>query len=333
MKVTNKTISKLLKQDYGFSNILKIRKLESGQGEVFEVITKKEDYILKLYDSKKSLVDWLKIKETIRLLLFLKEREFSYEIPVPIPEFDGNCIARLGSFRGILYKKIKGNSITKLNKNTIEEIAEFQAEFHKITEYFNINKKIIRFHKFIKSREEFSRYYNFRKLKKNKDESYFLSNLEFMKKAANFAYKKLPKQSKKGIIHSDINFYNLIFLKNKIKGIIDFENYNYASRIWDIAYTIKMTCFEENNLKLGLVKAFLESYSKVYDLPKNYEDNFLPTILLDNCIYFIRAYEKEKSPELHETLESSREIYRILNSKKIMDKVVTTIKLLKTKDL
>ena len=90
---------------------------------------------------------------------------------------------------------------------------------------------------------------------------------------------------------------------------------------------------EENNLKLGLVKAFLESYSKVYDLPKNYENSLLPTILFDNCIYFIRAYEKEKSPELHETLESSREIYRILNSKKIMDKVVTTIKLLKTKDL
>jgi len=59
----------------------------------------------------------------------------------------------------------------------------------------------------------------------------------------------------------------------------------------------------------------------------------MPAILLDNCIYFLRAYEKGKSDELYETVESSREIYRILNSEKDIQRFVTTIKLIKTKNL
>ncbi len=108
--------------------------------------------------------------------------------------------------------------------------------------------------------------------------------------------------------------------------MIDFENYNYAPRIFDIAYTIKMTCFKKNKIRIRLVKAYLKAYSKIYKLPKNYEKDLLPTILLDNCIYFLRAYKKGKYKELHETVESSKYIYWILNSKEEMNRFVTIIK-------
>lgn len=333
MKLTNKQISKLLKDKYGINEILVTRKLKSGQAEVFEIITKKERYILKLYDLERSFVNNLKIKETIKLLLFLKKRKFPFELPIPLTHSGRKYILKLRPYEGILYKKIKGENITKLNLNIIREIAKFQAEFHKIAKDFKINKEIIRFHKFIKSYKDFVEYYNLKKLKRNKNKAYFLSNLEFIKKAADFAYHKLPKISQKEVIHSDVNCYNIIFSKNKVRGIIDFENYNYAPRVFDIAYTIKMTCSKKSKLNIRWIKAYLKSYSNVHTLPKNYEKDLLPAILLDNYIYFLRAYEKGKSDEIYETVESSKEIYRILNSEKDFKKFVTTIKLINTKNL
>jgi Ser/Thr protein kinase RdoA (MazF antagonist) len=83
-------------------------------------------------------------------------------------------------------------------------------------------------------------------------------------------------------------------INKEISGVIDFENYNYSSRIFDIAYTIKMTCFKDNKLRLSWVKAFLDSYSEVHALPKNFERDLLPAILFDNCIYFLRLIERGK---------------------------------------
>ncbi len=333
MKITKSKILKLLKNRYGINKSLVARKLKSGQAEVFEIITREESYILKLYPLKKGVVDELKIKETIRLLLFLKKRRFPYEVPTPIPKIDETYIIKWGNYLGILYKKIKGKNTIKLNIDIIKEIAKLQAEFHKATVNFKTNKEIIRFHKFIKSYGDFSKYYNLKKLKRNKNKTYFLSNLEFIKESAEFTYDKLPKVSKKEIIHSDMNCYNLIFSKNKIKGIIDFENYNSAPRIFDLAYTIKMTCFKKKKLNLEWIRAYLKSYSNIHTLPKNCENELLPTILLDNCIYFLRAYEKEKTNELYETVESSKEIYNLLNSEKDFKRFVTTIKLINTKTL
>lgn len=325
-KMNKITISRLLKQNYNLSNIKEIRELKSGQGKVFEIITEKEEYILKLYNLKNSVVDLLKIKETIRLFLFLKKKEFSYEFPFPLTTTKGDYILKLESYSRLLYKRIKGDNPEELNISLIGKIARLQAEFHKTTDDFKINKKIIHFHKFVKSYKDFKRYYELKKPENKKNKEFFLSNLEFMKRCTDFAYQKLSQDSSKGVIHSDLNQYNIIIFKNKVNGLIDFENYNYSPRIFDIAYTIKMTCFKDNKLNLAKVKAYLKSYSRIYDLPKNYMRDLLPAILFDNCIYFLRAYKKGKTKELKETVATSKEIYNILNSQAKLNRIVTILK-------
>jgi Ser/Thr protein kinase RdoA (MazF antagonist) len=257
-------------------------------------------------------------------LIFLEKKKFEYQLPIPLKSNNGERIIETGKGYGILYKRIEGKMIKKFSPENIGEIARLQAKFHKITEDFKFNKKIIRFHKFV-TLSELKDYYDISKLN-NKNDKYLLSNIDFIKKASNFVIDKISKADK-GIIHSDINGFNTLFNKEKITGIIDFENFNFAPRLFDIAYTIKMICFRNNILDVKLVKIFFEEYSKIYPLPKDYEKDLLPTILFDNCIYFIRAHKNKRTKELHETVETSKYLYEMLSSKDKLNRFVTLIRL------
>ena len=87
-----------------------------------------------------------------------------------------------------------------------------------------------------------------------------------------------------------------------------------------------MTCFKNNKLDLSRVKAYLKSYSESYALPKNYEKDLLPAILFDSSIYFLRAYKKSKTKELKESIATSKEIYKLLNSLTELKRPVTIVK-------
>lgn len=317
-------LSKLILLEYNLFNLNDIKKLNGGQGDVFEINTQSGDFIFKIYGFKNKIVNKYKINETIKLLDFLSKNNFPYLLPIPLKRKNGLRIVRTKIGYGVLYKKIEGYMIKKINSNEVVKIARLQALFHKITNNFKHKKKIERFHKFV-TLHQFKRYYE-KYDSKIENKNYFLSNLKFIKKASDLANNMIIK-SGGGIIHSDINTFNILFDKGKIKGILDFENYNFTSRIFDIGYTIKMTCFKNNKIDFKLTKKFLKEYSKILPLPENYEYNLLPVILLDNCIYFIRAYENNRKRELYETVETSKFLYPLLKSKENFAKSVTLIKL------
>lgn len=302
----------------------KINSLTSDQGNVFEIKSKKNYYILKIYDSKDHSIEERTISDTIRLLDFLQKTNFSYQFPTPLSDNKGSLVLNYNSFSGILYKRIGGSGLKSVNLNQVKEIAKLLAVFHKKTGRFVVNKGVVKFHKFLRF-NSLDEYDFLAKTNTLKNKTFFLSNLNFMQEVFDYSIRNISF-SDFGVIHSDVNLNNLISNEGKIKGLIDFENYNRAPRIFDIAYAIKMTCFKYDKIDFLKLKNFLKTYSRFNSLPKNFHKDLFPSILLDHSIYFFRAYYKGRTKELYETVKSTKLIFNLMKNAQAYNKLVTLLK-------
>jgi Ser/Thr protein kinase RdoA (MazF antagonist) len=255
--------------------------------------------------------------EEMRLLLFLNRKNFPYQVPMPLKNKKGEFISKWKKTHFWIYKKIGGKSIKKISSRERKEIARALATFHLFTRRFRPKNKIFRYHKFSKSRSLDPLY---QKLAKEKYRApykkYLLGNLSFMReilgKAQALEYKK-----GKTVIHSDLNMKNVLFKDGKIFSIIDFENINIGTVSEDLAYSIKMTCFNNRKLNFSSVEEFLKEYSKINKLPKDIFKEIIVKMIIDNCIYLYRAHIskkplKEKDFLIRWTIETTKDISRFI---------------------
>jgi hypothetical protein len=73
--------------------------------------------------------------------LFLREKKFGYNVPLPLKKLDGDYIIKSGFYNGMIYRKIEGNDSVEPDLNTIKKIARLQAEFHKVTDESESTKR------------------------------------------------------------------------------------------------------------------------------------------------------------------------------------------------
>ncbi len=71
--------------------------------------------------------------------------------------------------------------------------------------------------------------------------------------------RKLPT----GLIHGDVFPDNTLFVGNKLKAIIDFEEFCIDTFLFDIAMCINGFCFKDNRLDEDLLKYFLTAYNNI----------------------------------------------------------------------
>lgn len=252
----------------------------------YELETEKGSYVIRVLglgitkDTKKRLASEFKV------LSALHKNHFPYAIPYPLKNKNRSYLASTGKTLLWVYPKIKGTHIKHYNNKNIRSIACALATYHKYVKNIEItnNRNIDSPKKLLE------KYKEMRKQKADSERNkLMLNNIDLFEKCLNkvkninFNINKLP-------IHYDFHKGNLLFNKNKVVGILDFERMLYAPRMLDIAQLIKCTYDNGEKKFVHKVNLILNEYNKINSLTKKEKAQVLLMLAKDNCRMFERFY-------------------------------------------
>ncbi len=319
MKLTKKEAERIA-NEFCLGDLKKYNLIQGGYNNYnFDVLTEKGRYIYRIiynqYNRERELIKF-------RVLRDLEKNKFPYELTIPIRNSKGTFFSVVNNKPLWIYKKIIGKTIRNLNRKQIKEIAKALAIYHKKIKQFQLKRKPFRDYGFYKKE-----YDKMKKVKpKNKLDSLMLSNIDFFYGIVK-TMEKLNFDKNVLLIHSNFSEQNMIFRKNKLIGFIDFEEWDIAPRILDIAYTSKHACWDRKKIDKKLLSMFIEEYNKYNKLTKK-EISLLPLfILYDYCIAFwafYRIMKKISEKQKYEFME-----WAINRTKKIYGQYTKDLKILK----
>jgi len=322
MKLTKKEI-KQISEFYDLGDIKSIKTVSGGWvNHNFNFITSKGSFIIRVLGNKFNKFKKYQLNFEFKILEHLENSNFPYKIPIPLKNIKGKCILKINNKTIWAYKKINGKIIEKTTNTQLKEMAIALATYHKHIKNFKLTSKIERDN----IRGLKTKLVSMGKIKpKNKLDRLMLENLELIK---NLLKKVEDKKFTEHIlpIHLDFHNKNLLYSKNKLTGILDFENVRIAPRIRDIAYLIKTTVEYGKNKFSKRMKFIINEYEKVTPLTIKEKKDIIFILARDACIMFEFFYpKKEKTfkivPEgdylcLKWTIDVAKEIEISLNNLK-----------------
>jgi Ser/Thr protein kinase RdoA (MazF antagonist) len=196
----------------------------------------------------KELNSWKKnlIKLEHNLLFHLQKNNFPYYVPIPLKNSRKKTLSKLDRKHYWIYKKLDGKTASNLTDKQLKEIAKAMATYHKCLKDFKFKKDKNNFslkwtiEKDYKPLEEkLAKIKNPNKLDKLMIE-YFPLFKELLLKID-----KMDFLVNVTVIHDDLLDTNVLFEKDKLVGIIDFDNLKIAPRIEDVAYTLRVHAFDK----------------------------------------------------------------------------------------
>lgn len=253
----------------------------------FLVSTSNGNFIIRFLRKKLSK-DYLDRKAIeFYVLEEFKKRKFPYKIPQPIKNSSGKIIGLFNSRRFFVYPYISGEEVKKLNNSQIREIAKGLAIYHNYIEKIPLttNKKNVSDLTWVARN-----YVEMGKVRpKNKLDRLMKKNLEFfnneLQKNIIMCFKE-----RRILAHGDFQQSNLLFSKNKLIAILDFDNIDWSSRMKDISISIKRVCLTNDYLDQKKIDLFTKEYKKYHPLSKRDILLIKPCILHNYCIIFWWAY-------------------------------------------
>ena len=277
MKISKKIIREIL-EIYELGKVKKIKLIEGGNiNHNFVFTTNKGEYIVRFLGYKLDKY-WEKQKELeFKVLNYLIDEKFPYDLPRFIKNKQGDYISNLDNYLIEVYPRLKGNNIIILNDKNIKEMAKALATYHKAMKNYKIPKDFNKLHNYEWISEELN---DMKRIKpKNYLDKLMLDNINIFINALKL--KNKIKIEGLLIVHSDFHKYNLLFNKEKLTGILDFENLTYGPRIRDLF-------FEKDNFSHSLL--FINEYNKHNKLSKEEIDSLVKQKILRNCYSFRWAY-------------------------------------------
>jgi len=211
------------------------------------------------------------LKFELTYLDYLKHTGFPYDIPSPVPTTNGGLFVTVQGHYYWLYGFLEGTVAPRLNGSRLAQLARMMATYHLLIERSNLNngklvsdlynrtivlKEIEDFRKEILRGKRTSRYeVTFL------DESARLNPV--LRGLDESRYSKVGRYP----IHRDLIPENLVWMRDKLVGLIDFENVSGSNDplVKDIAVTTQYCCKDEKvryQLDIDLAKGFLRSYKK-----------------------------------------------------------------------
>lgn len=262
--INKRVIEQALAKFFPDSRLNKYRIFKKGWENLNVFVkTTKEQVVLRFYALKH--LDKLRKKEDI--IFILEFQEFLYNQGIFVPRIykttktDYVIQIKLGENNHLVaaHSYITGKEISKYTQKSIEVIAKALAMMHTAATHFKP-----------KHYSSFSNMYNFatwfNDLKKSLAEKYrqmdIMQNLEkyILPSLKNIRSKNLQSI----IIHGDINKENLLFEKDKLAGVLDFDDSHKGSRAEDIGIFFA-DCFDGLTSKrmIKRIKIFFRAYTSV----------------------------------------------------------------------
>jgi len=246
---------------------------EGIQNTNYKIGIDSKEFILTIYENMSDIKD---IEFFLELMMYLSSNNI--KCPTPIKNLDSKFIGKIKSKPAVILTFLKGKSISAVSKGNTFELGKALADMHLNVQNFNLKKK---------NDLSLSGWKNLLGVNKEK-----LNKLEVN------LYEKLTKEFKKiqdnwpntlpsGIIHADLFPDNVLFLDNKVSGLIDFYFSCTDFFAYDLSICVNAWCFDNNNkFSKDNVRALISGYQEIRALSEE-ELNSLPILCSGSALRFL----------------------------------------------
>ena len=296
MKLSLKDAKKIA-DSHSLGKVIDIKPINEGLSNYnFDLTSKEGDFIIRFssFKSNKTQLDRLKLQT--EAISFLNGRGFEYKIPVPIRNKKGSFISKIDDKYYWVYRKVAGEVYSDIKKMDIKQLAELIAKYHKIMRNFPLKKTTAGFYGESGLKEGLLEIKNKLNNEKVKDDIdlYMQKNLDIFEKAI----KRVPTINygkEVTIAHSDWYIGNVIYNKDKIIGLIDFDLFEITTYLKDIACAIQLYCFtKDNKWDKKAAEEFIKEYEKFSPLEKFDKYHLKDLIIRESCYGVLVFYLKNK---------------------------------------
>ena len=231
-KLEKNEIEDFLK-DYSIGNLISFEGIIKGtENTNYKIITTKNKYILTILEKRVQ-------PEDLPFFMDLQNElaAHGFDCPLPVKNNKKSIINKLKDKNAVIITFLQGENLTNVMPEHCYELGLKIAQFTNITKNLNLSRP-----NSVGYKTWVSIYENFKNIDNESYQEYFqiLSNeLIFLKN-------NWPINLPTAIIHADLFIDNILFIKNKISGIIDFYFSCNDFIAYELALTINAWCFNDD---------------------------------------------------------------------------------------
>ena len=231
-KLEKNEIEDFLK-DYSIGNLISFEGIIKGtENTNYKIITSKNKYILTILEKRVQPQDLPFFMD-----LQIKLSAHGFDCPLPVKNNKKSIINKLKDKNAVIITFLEGENLNNVMPAHCHELGLKIAQFTNITKNLNLSRP-----NSVGYKTWVSIYENFKNIDNESYQEYFqiLSNeLIFLKN-------NWPINLPTAIIHADLFIDNILFIKNKISGIIDFYFSCNDFIAYELALTINAWCFNDD---------------------------------------------------------------------------------------
>lgn len=277
-------VLKKLLEKFDLGVIKKIKPLATSGNISYVINTNKKNYLLRLSPLGFRWRSKQEIDAELEIINFLFNKNFP--VSQPMTTKNGKQIISCKNHFGYLREFIKAKPKLNPTLKEIKQFGELLGLFHNLINNYKTKYK----RKHIWDLNETKK--NFKQDKKIILKSSFKQKNEFIKKFENEIFKlNFPKNLPVGTIHEDLGKRHVLWQKDKIISIIDFDRSYYGKLILDLGQACRGWCFTKNWQKWSdnKFRALLNGYQnkrKLTDIEKKYLVDSIKFGILERSLSF-----------------------------------------------
>jgi len=265
--------------------VISIQELKTSGNFSFLISTDKSEYILRLCGNELRYRTYEEISSEVKLLNYLLENK----IPVPKPiDFNKEFVISVENKNGILYKYILGKNNTNPGSYHCFKIGEILGKIHKLT----MNREY-------PGRKEWGLKTAKEKFEEIKDE--IIDNEILEKFSLILNELTFPDDLPKGILHEDFGKKHVLFIKEEVSGIIDWDRSYYGPLILDLGQAIRGWCTDNwkdiNTKKVYSLIEGYESQRRLNETERTFLLNVVKFAFIERAISYYINYLNNKNLE------------------------------------
>ena len=284
-KLEKNEIEDFLK-DYSIGNLISFEGIVKGtENTNYKIITTKNKYILTILEKRVQ-------PEDLPFFMDLQNElaAHGFDCPLPVKNNKKSIINKLKDKSAVIISFLQGENLTNVMPEHCYELGLKIAKFTNITKNLNLSRP-----NSVGYKTWVSIYENFKNIDNESYQEYFqiLSNeLIFLKN-------NWPINLPTAIIHADLFIDNILFIKNKISGIIDFYFSCNDFIAYELALTINAWCFNKDvTFNYKNYNSLMMGFENISSL--NIEEKASMNVLLRGAavrILVTRLYDKIFHPD------------------------------------
>jgi len=244
-KLTTEEI-KILTTSYNIGKLVSISPMPGGQANSsFKLSTSEDDFILSVCDEK----NFIEIDYLTQMLVYLE----LYDFPTSrlIKTRDKSCFIKYGNKPVFVKKYIEGEVSRTLNSSKLVRLGEVMAALHAVPPLGIMPKR------FPYGMEYFNTIFE-----THMQNPY----IDWLKQKNSFLKQSIDHEMDKGFVHGDLFWDNLLFLKDKLVAVLDFEEVCHYYKLFDLGMCAVGCCEKDGSFDMEKTASLLNGYQRHFVL-------------------------------------------------------------------